>query len=114
MIRTDDRHTFQHGGDSFWRHRRSDSEQTVFTRRGIVLEGHAGSIYGILWLAVDLDKLGWLSAADAQAGAHCDYRLVPRTVDRVAVASPKAVEPARAECARTHQCSRTGIAEIRE
>src|SRR6266404_440079 len=104
MIRPDDRHASQHDGNFFGRDCRPDSEKTALTRHRIVLEGHAGSIYSFLWLAIDLDKSDRLSDTDAQAGADCDYRLVPRTVDRMAVASPKAVEPARAECARPHQC----------
>src|SRR6266853_3699824 len=113
MIRPDDRHTSEHRWNSFGRHRRPDSEETIFTCYRIVLEGYARSVYGILWLAVDVDKSDWLTATDAQAGAHCDHGLVTRTVDRMAVASPKAIKPPRPNGARTHECSQPGIAATR-
>src|SRR5437870_2763419 len=100
MIRPDDRDNSQRSGNSFGRHRRPDSEQTIFTRHRIVLEGHPRSIYGVLWLALDLDKSDWLAATNAQAGAHCDHCLVPWTVDRMAITSANAVKPARSDCAR--------------
>ena len=114
MIRPDDRHNSEHRGNSFGRQRRPDSEETIFTRHRILLEGHARSIYGILWVALDMDQSDWLAAANAQAGAHCDHCLVARTLDRMAVASAKAIEPARPDGARTHQCSQPGIAKNRE
>src|SRR5438034_3638171 len=43
-------------GNCFGRHCRPDSEETIFTHHRILLEGHARSIYGILWVALDLDQ----------------------------------------------------------